>query len=563
MRQTVKKLAIISFFLLIPLSLGAFSPGDTEKFFIEPEFDHGEREEVSGELRKITDEVYFYVDKEWWDDLSGRKRDTYEDAFSELGEEFKENISKEVSERFGERPDHAVNPMDRISVLFHPMKENAGGYFRSGDQYSRYQYSRSNERNVLYLSSNVIDDPALPGYLAHEYTHLVTFNEKNRKHGVNEEIWLNELRAEVIPTLLGYDDVYEESNLRLRKRNFLRDPDMSLTEWTEQAADYGVINLFGQYLVDHYGESVIANSMQSELVGIPSIDHGLAEHEKMFSEVFTEWTVATYLNDCSLGEYYCYKNENLKELQVSPATYFLSTKNEGFFTTEYRTKNWAGNWHRIVGGSGTLYLEFEGEEEFTVPYVLCEKGGECEIHMMEIDENNEGEVIVEEFNTRYKSITLIPSLQQKFTGFNGPERSHSFTWRAKIVDDKDVLGEKEVSLEEIRERLARLKEEVIKLYELAGLSLPGEEIKPMERDLYFGMSDSEEVRNLQRFLKRKGDEIYPQGYVTGNFYELTKSAVIRYQEKYREDILKPLNLTKGTGYVGRLTRDHINDTIKK
>jgi len=562
MEKKVKIFIAIVGMVMIPLLSEGVSVGSTERFFIEEEFDAYDRGEANAELVKVTDYIHFYVDRDWWGDASEREKEDYKKSFRNLSGEFEENIRPEMASRFGNEPKHTVSPDEHITLLFHPMEENAGGYFRSGDQYSRYQYSKSNERNIIYLSSNIIRDSALPGYFSHEYTHLVTFNEKNREHGVNEEIWLNELRAEVIPTLLGYDDVYEESNLRLRKQNFLRDPDMSLTEWTEQAADYGVINLFGQYLVDHYGEEVIADSLQSEFVGIPSIDHALSGKEKRFSQIFTDWTIATYLNDCSLGEYYCYKNDNLEDMQVSPTTYFLPTKNEEFFVTEYRTKNWAGNWHRIVGGSGTLYLEFEGDSEFVVPYVLCEKQGECKVYRMEI-EDKKGELIIEEFNTTYESITIIPSLQQKFEGFNGPERTHSFRWRAKIVDDKEVLGEEKVNFDEIRERLAIIREGVLELYELAGLSLPKEEVSPLKKDLYFGMTGSEEVRNLQRFLKKQEKEIYPEGYVTGNFYNLTKEAVIRFQEKHAKYILEPLGLTSGTGYVGNATRRYINDLITK
>jgi len=64
---------------------------------------------------------------------------------------------------------------------------------------------------------------------------------------------------------------------------------------------------------------------------------------------------------------------------------------------------------------------------------------------------------------------------------------------------------------------------------------------------------------LQEFLKSQG--VYPEGLVTGNFLDLTQSAVIRFQEKYATEILKPLNLEKGTGYVGPATRAKINQLL--
>ena len=66
---------------------------------------------------------------------------------------------------------------------------------------------------------------------------------------------------------------------------------------------------------------------------------------------------------------------------------------------------------------------------------------------------------------------------------------------------------------------------------------------------------------MQSFLKAQGTDIYPEGLVTGNFGSLTKAAVIRFQEKYASDILTPVGLLKGSGYVGAKTIAKINQLI--
>ena len=75
------------------------------------------------------------------------------------------------------------------------------------------------------------------------------------------------------------------------------------------------------------------------------------------------------------------------------------------------------------------------------------------------------------------------------------------------------------------------------------------------------MSNNSDVKCLQEFLKNQGMDIYPEGLVTGNFANLTKAAVIRFQEKYALDILTPIGLSKGTGYVGIQTRAKINKIL--
>lgn len=67
-----------------------------------------------------------------------------------------------------------------------------------------------------------------------------------------------------------------------------------------------------------------------------------------------------------------------------------------------------------------------------------------------------------------------------------------------------------------------------------------------------------EVKKLQECLAKDKD-IYPDGTINGNFGNETKKAVIAFQEKYAEDILKPAGLDKGTGKVAGSTIKKINE----
>lgn len=74
-------------------------------------------------------------------------------------------------------------------------------------------------------------------------------------------------------------------------------------------------------------------------------------------------------------------------------------------------------------------------------------------------------------------------------------------------------------------------------------------------------SESKEVEELQKCLANAdlvGSEIYPDGEISGYFGTKTKEAVIRFQEKYKEEILEPSGLKKGTGTVGASTRKKLN-----
>ncbi|MBP9686858.1 MAG: hypothetical protein KBD66_03610, partial [Candidatus Doudnabacteria bacterium] len=72
-----------------------------------------------------------------------------------------------------------------------------------------------------------------------------------------------------------------------------------------------------------------------------------------------------------------------------------------------------------------------------------------------------------------------------------------------------------------------------------------------------------DVVPLQIFLKEQGSEIYPEAIISGFFGLLTKKAVVRFQEKYADEILLPTGNSRGTGYVGQYTRRKINDLIQR
>lgn len=72
----------------------------------------------------------------------------------------------------------------------------------------------------------------------------------------------------------------------------------------------------------------------------------------------------------------------------------------------------------------------------------------------------------------------------------------------------------------------------------------------LRRYLRVGMSGAD-VKLIQQIMVREG--VYVEGFTTGYFGRLTQKAAIKFQEKYRAEILTPAGLTAGNGYVGPKT----------
>lgn len=557
---------IITFcFLFIPIFVRAEETlGKSVKFFIEPSYDSLKREETQATLRKISPKAYWYLDDDWWGKLSEKEKEEITNSLNSLAEEFENRIYPILTQNFGSEWSPGIDNDLRITILIHPMVETAGGYFNNGNEYPKIQNPKSNEREMIYLNAIHLKSPLAKSFLAHELQHLISFNQKEKAFNLSEDIWLNEARSEYVPTLLGYDEIYEGSNLQRRVRNFLDKPYDSLTEWRNLPYDYGVINLFIQYLVDHYGKDILIESLKSSKTGIESLNFALKKRgfKEDFSQIFTNWTIAVLVNDCSLDQKYCYLNQNLKNFKLTPLINYLPFIGKSVLSVTNTTKDWAGNWHKFIGGKGVLKLEFSTSPEinFKIPYLIEDNQGNFKIDFLKLDKEGKGTIYVSDFGTKNISLTIIPSAQNKISDFKEIEPSYSFFWTASTVErtpeeEEELINKLLAQIEELKRKIAFYQ---AKIDEILGKK---EKCGPFEKDLYYGMISSREVRCLQEFLKSQGPEIYPEGLVTGNFLSFTQKAVIRFQEKYKEEILRPINLEKGTGYVGPLTRAKINSLL--
>lgn len=541
---------------------------DLVNFNINQAHDASARSQVSTQLVKITPKLYFYVEKTWWNQQVLAKQNEILANLDKLSLEFENKIYPTLTSVFGSEWNPGVDGDERITLLFHQMKQDSGGYFRSADEYIKAQLPDSNEREMIYLPIEQIDNFQLKVFLAHEFVHLLTFNQKDKFYDLEEDVWLNEGRAEYAPTILGYDDNYEGSNLQRRVRAFLEKPVDSLSAWQDNKYDYGTVNVFLHYLVDHYGVNILVDSLKSKYTGIDSINYALQKSgtNENFSQIFTNWTIATIINDCSQNKNYCYLNSNLKNLKLSPTINFLPLSGNSSLSVTNLAKNWSSSWQKIIGGSGNLKLNFQSLSglNFQIPYITFDKDGKYSVKFMKLDKDQKGQINILNFGQDVTSLIIIPSLQTDGINFSSQDATYPYTFTVSTESTEIIPAEDPVLIQKLLNQIDFLKKEIAKiLAQKNGGVLPQNlACSQLTYDFGFG-SVGDNVRCLQGFLKQQGTQIYPEGFVTGNFGNLTKLAVIRFQEKYKAEILAPSGLLTGNGFVGPRTRQKINQLLTK
>ena len=543
-------LVAVIVFLFSSQYIYAQNIGDEVSFNVDGNFDVLGRQKISAKLVDISNKIYFYIEKLWWDSQSQVKKDEILNNLNDLSYEFENRIYPQLTSFFGSEKIPGIDGDNRITVLFHPMKGNDGGYFREADEYEKIQISNSNQREMVYLSMDSLTPEKMNIVLAHEFVHLQTFNQKNVIFGVQEETWLNEARAEYASTILGYNDPFNSSNLQSRMRDFAESSSNSITEWKDTKYDYASVSMLTHYVVDHYGINILSDSLKSKYSGIDSINYALEKSGKIerFAGIFTDWTTASFLNDCSLGSKYCYLNKDLSNLKIAPSLNFLPVSGNASLSVISTLKNWAGAWLKFIGGNGDLKLDFSSSSglNFAVPYVLEDKSGKQSVKFLNFDNTNRGIINVPNFGKDYKSLIIIPSLQNKISSLNNNDLAYPFNYSVSVGGE--LPDQDQILIQQLLAQIESLKQQIAQLQGNSSQT----SCSSFNSNLYFGLANNESVKCLQTFLKNQGVSIYPEGLVTGNFGSLTKSAVIKFQAKYG---------ISQTGFAGPITRTKINQII--
>lgn len=432
----------------IGLVVGALAPharadvaGEQHAFFIDPSYDARGRSQINASARLISTHANIYVSDDYWNALDSSAQYRLTNLMVALAKEFDERIYPTETAFFGSEPNPGIDGDARITLMLSALKYNVGGYFDSSHEYPKSEVAMSNEREMIFINTAQFGDSSrIYAFLAHEFQHQISFNQKEKIRGVADDVWLNELRSEYAVTLLGYTSPFAHSNFERRFTSFREQPTDSLTEWKNDFPDYGQIAMFGEFLAEHWSPQVIADTLQTSATGIHSIDEALARRGFVdrFSDVFDQWMAANIYNTAKPPLHLSYTRPELAAFHVTP-TQVLQIPQDGIIQVNFNAKDWEQRWYDIQGlgpGQKTLLrisLSSPALTSLRMPYLVYLSDGSVNYAVARFA-NGRTELQIPDVGVTVTRVVLMPSKQEKMTGFAMEEPMSAVTISIRRAD---------------------------------------------------------------------------------------------------------------------------------
>ena len=197
--------------------------------------------------------------------------------------EFDKHIYPAMVTGFGNEPNPGIDNDPKIIILLLAVKDGSetsnsyvAGYFDPANEYAQTgQNPHSNQKEILYMNIKpgigiVPTSNDFFTVIAHEFQHMIHWEQKTHLRNLLDDVWLDEAMATVARTYCGYGPDY---GLVL---TYEFAPFHSLVDWDGTALNYGVVYMWSQYFKDRIGSSIFFQMLHNNQIGISSVNAALA-----------------------------------------------------------------------------------------------------------------------------------------------------------------------------------------------------------------------------------------------------------------------------------------------
>jgi len=338
--------------------------GDSKSFYVQ-NIETSDFSSISATLLYSGDHANVWVNN----------NDITEDEAALLGKEFDNKIYRSDVDNFGMPSD--VDQNGKVNILCYDIQDGfsgsggyVAGYFSPRDL---YHYSYSNESEIFYIDTYPLmgmsatkDVSQAYSTLAHEFQHMINFNQKVFVQGLTDtDTWMDEGLS------MAAEQIYTGAPLNDRIDYYNEDADItkghSLLYWDYEGdtlANYSLSYLFMEYLKAQCGQG---NKIYKELINDPHTDYQAVQN-----------IIHKYIDpNLSFGQF---MTDFRAALVLKEDTGLYGFKGDTAFDG-LKVKTYSGSSINIKGG-GAIVKALSSKDDFQVPsdkgtditYTLLEKG---------------------------------------------------------------------------------------------------------------------------------------------------------------------------------------------
>ena len=268
-----------------------YEVGDRRSFFFAAQGDVPDQS-IEARVVAVNERAVAFVQEDLREDDDNIEEDQLKEALDLFAGDYPLLVKA-----FGAPSD--VDGDGRIAVLVTHLIEDvdAGGQFRASSLLPRDAGGDGNMIDLMWVNP-VFPDESYRALLAHEFQHLVNFNQHVLvRRGISEASWLNEGLSHLAEDLVA--DHHVSGNYRL-VRIFLEEPGAVglIDDYMVDSPTRGAAYLFVRSLVDLLGEGVLLRLVQTGLVDRDNVEAATGES---FADLMARWGAQLYISGTGLS----------------------------------------------------------------------------------------------------------------------------------------------------------------------------------------------------------------------------------------------------------------------
>ena len=371
--------------------------GSTRQF-VFPSFGSVPKTTITASLEATSERANAYVD------VADVNRMNVDSLQAQV-DRFSETTYPIVTSAFGPASD--VDNDGKIHFLYTDLVNpdesifGAAGFFHAPSLLPSHQGGDGNLSDMFYLDPD-IDPSRIDAVLAHEFQHLINFNQRVLvRNGQPEQLWLNEGLSHYCEDLIGQNGGGNDRRVDFFLESTTRGP-LGTTGYAGKSTR-GALYLFIRSLVEEFGSGILLELVKGDKTGIANVE---AATGRRFGDIFDRHVARLFLSGLGLNTKINYTSAPLADENSQARAFPLPDEaiiwpgggyqiyDGGGFEPVFRSAEHTVTVRGLLHQLSPMYIRLTGNRTQTTITIQTDPNGEFRAQLIPIPTNYQPRIAV-------------------------------------------------------------------------------------------------------------------------------------------------------------------------